>query len=213
MKKTAISLLSLGYTRQSGALLYNPETQEFLEVPVAATRKLIKDNDVVGLKWNIAKGELVPDDVFCDDIVVRTGVGKYRLYSGKNDNVDNVNFALVKILHTSYRGTLYEVINSKCCRMKLDKEGLIGLLDIVPVYGFNYDKDTDEIIPFDSVIIEDRYETSLDFMQPPLNDDGVSSDNEPTEEKEMVTVEKKNSTKTKRKPATKTSASTKKAGA
>lgn len=156
MKKYAVSLMSLGYTRQSGAILYNPETQDFDETSVALVRNMIKENKVVGLTFNHAYAELQPDETYCADITVKTGVGKYRSYKNLNDRMDNLNYFVIKQITTPNGNILYELVNNKCGRIDIPLEGVIGLSKIVPVYGFEYNEDTDELKLHDSVIIEDR---------------------------------------------------------
>ena len=156
MKKYAVSLMSLGYTRQSGAILYNPETQDFDETSVAIVRNMIKNNEVVGLTFNHAYAELQPDETYCKDITVKTGVGKYRSYKNLNDKMDNMNYFVVKQITTPNGNILYELVNNKCGRIDIPLEGVIGLSEIVPVYGYEYNKETDELKLHDSVIIENR---------------------------------------------------------
>ena len=156
MKKYAVSLMSLGYTRQSGAILYNPETQDFDETSVAIVRNMIKNNEVVGLTFNHAYAELQPDETYCSDITVKTGVGKYRSYKNLNDKMDNMNYFVVKQITTPNGNILYELVNNKCGRIDIPLEGVIGLSEIVPVYGYEYNEETDELKLHDSVIIENR---------------------------------------------------------
>lgn len=156
MKKYAVSLMSLGYTRQSGAILYNPETQDFDETSVAIVRNMIKNNEVVGLTFNHAYAELQPDETYCSDITVKTGVGKYRSYKNLNDKMDNMNYFVVKQITTPNGNILYELVNNKCGRIDIPLEGVIGLSKIVPVYGYEYNEETDELKLHDSVIIENR---------------------------------------------------------
>lgn len=148
--------MSLGYTRQSGAILYNPETQDFDETSVAIVRNMIKENKVVGLTFNHAYAELQPDETYCADITVKTGVGKYRSYKNLNDKMDNLNYFVIKQITTPNGNILYELVNNKCGRIDIPLEGVIGLSKIVPVYGFEYNEETDELKLHDSVIIENR---------------------------------------------------------
>lgn len=170
MKKYAVSLMSLGYTRQSGAILYNPETQDFDETSVAIVRNMIKNNEVVGLTFNHAYAELQPDETYCKDITVKTGVGKYRSYKNLNDKMDNMNYFVVKQITTPNGNILYELVNNKCGRIDIPLEGVIGLSEIVPVYGYEYNKETDELKLHDSVIIENRLTDMFENATIPLGE-------------------------------------------
>ena len=170
MKKYAVSLMSLGYTRQSGAILYNPETQDFDETSVAIVRNMIKNNEVVGLTFNHAYAELQPDETYCSDITVKTGVGKYRSYKNLNDKMDNMNYFVVKQITTPNGNILYELVNNKCGRIDIPLEGVIGLSEIVPVYGYEYNAETDELKLHDSVIIENRLTDMFENATIPLGE-------------------------------------------
>lgn len=170
MKKYAVSLMSLGYTRQSGAILYNPETQDFDETSVAIVRNMIKNNEVVGLTFNHAYAELQPDETYCKDITVKTGVGKYRSYKNLNDKMDNMNYFVVKQITTPNGNILYELVNNKCGRIDIPLEGVIGLSEIVPVYGYEYNAETDELKLHDSVIIENRLTDMFENATNPLGE-------------------------------------------
>lgn len=170
MKKYAVSLMSLGYTRQSGAILYNPETQDFDETSVAIVRNMIKNNEVVGLTFNHAYAELQPDETYCSDITVKTGVGKYRSYKNLNDKMDNMNYFVVKQITTPNGNILYELVNNKCGRIDITLDGVIGLSKIVPVYGFEYNEETDELKLHDSVIIENRLTDMFENATIPLGE-------------------------------------------
>lgn len=170
MKKYAVSLMSLGYTRQSGAILYNPETQDFDETSVAIVRNMIKNNEVVGLTFNHAYAELQPDETYCSDITVKTGVGKYRSYKNLNDKMDNMNYFVVKEITTPNGNILYELVNNKCGRIDITLDGVIGLSKIVPVYGFEYNEETDELKLHDSVIIENRLTDMFENATIPLGE-------------------------------------------
>ena len=170
MKKYAVSLMSLGYTRQSGAILYNPETQDFDETSVAVVRNMIKNNEVVGLTFNHAYSELQPDETYCSDITVKTGVGKYRSYKNLNDKMNNMNYFVVKQITTPNGDILYELVNNKCGRIDIHLDGVIGLSKIVPVYGFEYNEETDELKLHDSVIIENRLTDIFENATIPLGE-------------------------------------------
>lgn len=176
MKKYAVSLMSLGYTRQSGAILYNPETQDFDETSVAVVRNMIKNNEVVGLTFNHAYSELQPDETYCSDITVKTGVGKYRSYKNLNDKMNNMNYFVVKQITTPNGDILYELVNNKCGRIDIHLDGVIGLSKIVPVYGFEYNEETDELKLHDSVIIENRLTDMFENATIPLGEFMQESD-------------------------------------
>ena len=176
MKKYAVSLMSLGYTRQSGAILYNPETQDFDETSVAVVRNMIKNNEVVGLTFNHAYSELQPDETYCSDITVKTGVGKYRSYKNLNDKMNNMNYFVVKQITTPNGDILYELVNNKCGRIDIHLDGVIGLSKIVPVYGFEYNEETDELKLHDSVIIENRLTDIFENATIPLGEFMQESD-------------------------------------
>lgn len=176
MKKYAVSLMSLGYTRQSGAILYNPETQDFDETSVAVVRNMIKNNEVVGLTFNHAYSELQPDETYCSDITVKTGVGKYRSYKNLNDKMNNMNYFVVKQITTPNGDILYELVNNKCGRIDIPLDGVIGLSKIVPVYGFEYNEETDELKLHDSVIIENRLTDIFENATIPLGEFMQESD-------------------------------------
>lgn len=176
MKKYAVSLMSLGYTRQSGAILYNPETQDFDETSVAVVRNMIKNNEVVGLTFNHAYSELQPDETYCSDITVKTGVGKYRSYKNLNDKMNNMNYFVVKEITTPNGDILYELVNNKCGRIDIPLDGVIGLSKIVPVYGFEYNEETDELKLHDSVIIENRLTDIFENATIPLGEFMQESD-------------------------------------
>ena len=158
MKCVFLAELSLGYTRRVGCLTYCAQTKEFNEFTLAASRRLIENGEIVGVKWNDTPdgGEYIPDkDYGLDNILVKSGVGKFRpLLNDIPGAPVNSMYFVVRVLDTDYRGRLYEIVNQRCQRTKITEEQLRGLADITQVAGVRITED--EITLLDSVLYEDR---------------------------------------------------------
>lgn len=151
--KFAVCVLSLGYTRLAGITLYDSKSRDFTETTPRVARELIKQGLVKGVKWK--DGGFVPDPDFnMNDILVKSGVGKYRplIHDIPGVNV-NSTYMLVRVLETN-KGNLYEIISNKCQRVKITEKQLRGLCEIGPVGGVFVTED--EIKVCDGVVIENR---------------------------------------------------------
>lgn len=155
--KYVVSILMLGYTRISGAVVYDTSTREFDEITPNKLCKMIDNNEVVGIKYSRVAGELKfqNDETWCDDIPIKTAVGKFRWLNNENTELENSSATLVKVINTDYRGTCYEIITNKCSRIKLDKDGLIELNSIQKIAGLRFNE-SNEIVIDSRVIVENR---------------------------------------------------------
>lgn len=179
--KFAVCVLSLGYTRLAGITLYDSVTRDFTETTPRVARELIDKGLVKGVKWDKEKECFMPDKDFnMQDILVKTGVGKYRpLLKDIPGEPVNSTYSVVRVI-TVEAGKLYEVISNKCQRIKLTEEQLRGLNAIGNVSGvFISDKEESEIKVCDGVVIEDR--TSAGKAEPE-----TAGENETTVEPETA---------------------------
>ena len=155
----AMSLIYLGYTRNSGAVLYNSSTREFLDVTPAEVRRLIDRGQVKGILWK--NGDDGPE-FFCDkegfnqqNIPVRTA-NKFRPYLNDVPGAPiNSMYTVVRVLDTDYRGRLYEIVSNKCARVKVDENHLRELSKITNVAGV-WITDGEDIRVCNDVMYEDR---------------------------------------------------------
>lgn len=155
------SILSLGYTRIAGVQAYNTDTRAFDELTPAVARKLIKSGELLGVLWEepamkYEEGRFVPDEGFNKkNIIIKTAVGKYRpMYNDLPDQPINSMYNVVRVIHTDYRGTLYEIVSNRCDRIKVTEEQLRQLNEISPVAGV-WIMDTD-IRLHEAIKVEDR---------------------------------------------------------
>lgn len=130
--KTVIARLDLGQTRIAGYLVYDSKSKEFQEKTPKEIATLINKNELNGLKITDGKVEL--DSNFrVNNLMVKSGVGKFRkLYD--DDTVINCIYAVVKVIRYD-DNTVYEVINNRCARVKMNEERVKMLIEIGIVYG------------------------------------------------------------------------------
>lgn len=164
--KFAVCVLSLGYTRLAGITLYDSVTREFTETTPRVARELIDIGLVKGVKWK--DDGFVPDEDFnMQDILVKSGVGKYRpLLKEIPGEAVNSTYSVVRVI-TLESGKLYEVISNKCQRIKLTEEQLRGLNEIGNVSGVFITDEQSEIKVCDGVVLEDRTKASKEKMELP----------------------------------------------
>lgn len=158
MSNVFLAELSLGYTRVVGALCYSPQTREFNEFTTAIAKKMIKSKELLGVKWedDANGGGFIPDEEFgMTNLLVKSGVGKYRpLYNDIPEMPVNSMYVVTRVLDTDYRGRLFEVVNQKCQRVKLNEEQIRKLADLTQVAGVRITDDDIEIL--DGIQYEDR---------------------------------------------------------
>lgn len=135
MKKTAVAFLYAGYKRLAGILVYNPLTKEFEEITVASAKQLVKSKQINGLRWEEDNFQL--DSTFNQvDMPVKTAVGRFRSYINEKIEINSKPmYSLVRYIDTDYRGRIYEVINNRCGRVKIDEEQLKKLAEITIIAG------------------------------------------------------------------------------
>lgn len=159
--------LCLGYTRLVGCLVYSPQTREFNEITTAAARRALERGDILGVKWKDgADGEFIPDEGFgMTNLLIKSGVGKYRpLYNDIPGEPVNSMYVVTRVLDTDYRGRLYEVVNQRCQRVKLEEEQLRKLAEITQVAGVRITDDSIEVL--DGILYEDRRKKAVCEIAP-----------------------------------------------
>lgn len=154
----AVSLIYLGYTRNSGAVLFDSNTKEFLDSTPAEVRRLIDLGLVKGLKWR--NGDEGPEFVvdtegFNQQNIPVKSANKFRPYLNDVPGAPiNSMYTVVRVLDTDYRGRLYEVVSNKCARIKITEQNLRELSQLTNIAGV-WIKD-DEIKVCDGVQYENR---------------------------------------------------------
>lgn len=195
----ACSVLSLGYTRIAGVQAYNTDTRAFDELTPAVARKLIKSGELLGVLWEepemkYEEGRFVPDKEGFNkqNIIIKTAVGKFRpMYDDLPDQPLNSMYNIVKVIHTDYRGTLYEIVSNRCDRIKVTEKQLRGLNEISPVAGI-WITDSD-IRVHEKIKIEDRRAVV----------ESITTEKEPTTMEEVFADEVVDTKPKKAKPQTK----------
>lgn len=135
----AVSLIYLGYTRNSGAVLFDSDTKEFLDSTPAEVRRLIDLGLVKGLKWR--NGEEGPEFVvdtegFNQQNIPVKSANKFRPYLNDVPGAPiNSMYTVVRVLDTDYRGRLYEVVSNKCARIKIAEQNLRELSQLTNIAG------------------------------------------------------------------------------
>lgn len=135
----AVSLIYLGYTRNSGAVLFDSDTKEFLDSTPAEVRRLIDLGLVKGLKWR--NGEEGPEFVvdteeFNQQNIPVRSANKFRPYLNDVPGAPiNSMYTVVRVLDTDYRGRLYEVVSNKCARIKIAEQNLRELSQLTNIAG------------------------------------------------------------------------------
>lgn len=132
MNKTVVAFLFAGYKRMAGILLYDPALREFEEATVSIAKQYVMEGKINGLKWE--DGFQMDEQFNQVDIPVKTAVGKYRSYISGIEDIKPM-YSLVRVIDTDYKGRLYEVVNNKCARIKLEEERLRKLATITKVSG------------------------------------------------------------------------------
>lgn len=118
--KTVICRLDLGYTRIAGYLLYDNLSQEFLETTPRDTKELVKKGQVNGLMLVSGEIELDEEGFNQKNLMVRTGVGKYRPLKD-TDSLINRMYAVIDVVDCG--GEIkYEVITNYCGRKLVDED-------------------------------------------------------------------------------------------
>lgn len=180
----AVSVGMLGYTRIQSVVCYNSDTRTFDELTPAVARKLIEQGLVKGVLWknNEDGGEFIPDkDGFNkENIMVRTAAAKYRpLLNDMPGQPINSMYNVVRVIHTDYRGTLYEIVSNRYDRIKVTEVQLRNINSLSPVAGV-WITDNDVVLA-DCIKIEDRRaasnvkETGMD-VEEPVGDVGVEAE-------------------------------------
>lgn len=152
--KTAVSQLSLGKTRVSGYLFYDHETMAFEETAPLEAKKLIKAGSVNGLK--LEKGEVALDTKGYNmkDLTIRSGVGRYRLFSNPEKYAEDNLFYLTKMFDAD-GGIAYEVVSNLCARLIISEQALRNLYYKNQLSGLWIDDATETIKLSDGVEIVD----------------------------------------------------------
>ena len=160
----AVSVGMLGYTMIQSVVCYNSDTRTFDELTPAVARKLIEQGLVKGVLWknNEDGGEFIPDkDGFNkENIMVRTAAAKYRpLLNDMPGQPINSMYNVVRVIHTDYRGTLYEIVSNRYDRIKVTEVQLRNINSLSPVAGV-WITDNDVVLA-DCIKIEDRRAASM----------------------------------------------------
>ena len=164
MKMTPVCRLDLGPTRVAGFTLFDPKSKEFRECTPKEVKQLILAGQVNGLK--LCEDEIVLDrDGFnMRNLKIKSGVGNYRSMF-PCEHGDGKFYAVVRLIDTD-GGRLFEVVDNKCARVKIDAGKLMMLAAFSSVAGVRVHDGEIELC--DGVIYEDRRseltETDLDKL-------------------------------------------------
>ena len=120
---------------------------------------MISEDKVKGVLWqnNEDGGEFIPDkDGFNkENIMVRTAAAKYRpLLNDMPGQPINSMYNVVRVIHTDYRGTLYEIVSNRYDRIKVTEDQLRTINSMCPVAGVWFKESG--IVLDDSIKVEDR---------------------------------------------------------
>lgn len=197
----AVSLIYLGYTRNSGAVLFDSDTKEFLDSTPAEVRRLIDLGLVKGLKWR--NGDDGPEFVvdaegFNQQNIPVKSANKFRPYLNDVPGAPiNSMYTVVRVLDTDYRGKLYEVVSNKCARIKITEQNLRELSQLTNIAGVWITDN--EIKVCDGVQYENRkadaafskgtYKDGIAIECLPSTKDMLEDKPEPAEEKTEETSE------------------------
>lgn len=131
--KTVVCLIDLGVTRTAGYTLYDEISREFLEMTPREVKDLVVSGEVNGLRLIKGRIELDMEGFNMCNLMVKSGVGKYRTLF-PNNTMANCMYSVVKVI---IRNTcnLYEIISNKCARTTVTLEQLKMLMDIGCVAG------------------------------------------------------------------------------
>ncbi len=152
MKMTPVCRLDLGQTRVAGFTLFDPKSKEFRECTPKEVRQLILAGQVNGLK--LCEDEIVLDsDGFnMRNLKIKSGVGNYRNMF-PCEHGEGKFYAVVRLIDTD-GGRLFEVVDNKCARVKMDAAKLMMLAAFSSVAGVRVHDGKIELC--DGVIYEDR---------------------------------------------------------
>lgn len=152
MKMTPVCRLDLGQTRVAGFTLFDPKSKEFRECTPKEVKQLILAGQVNGLK--LCEDEIVLDsDGFnMRNLKIKSGVGNYRNMF-PCEHGDGKLYAVVRLIDTD-DGRLFEVVDNKCARVKMDAAKLMMLAAFSSVAGVRVHDGKIELC--DGVIYEDR---------------------------------------------------------
>lgn len=208
----AVSLIYLGYTRNSGAVLFDSDTKEFLDSTPAEVRRLIDLGLVKGLKWrNGDEGPefIVDTEGFNQQNIPVKSANKFRPYLNDVPGAPiNSMYTVVRVLDTDYRGKLYEVVSNKCARIKITEQNLRELSQLTNIAGVWITDN--EIKVCDGVQYENRkadaafskgtYKDGIAIESLPSTKEVLEDKSEPAQEKvEEASVEKSETEQTEEK--------------
>lgn len=199
----AVSVGMLGYTRIQSVVCYNSATRTFDELTPAIAKHGIKTGQVKGVLWQDNGDEDENGGMFIPDkegfnkqnIMVKTAAAKFRPLLGDLPGVPvNSMYNVVRVLHTNYRGTLYEIVSNRYDRIKVTESQLRELNNISPVAGVWFTEN--EIKIADGIKIEDRTgkDNKVEHVENPEN--GLSESTEPVTDTAKVEVESTENTNT-----------------
>lgn len=150
--KTVIGRIDLGQTRTAGYTIYDEATKEFQEKTPKEVIMLIKNNELNGLKLVNNKIELDTDGFNMKNLMIKSGVGKFRkMY--EEDTIINCMYAIVRVIRYD-DDNVYEIINNRCARIKINENRVKMLYEIGYVAGIRLVKNRIDICK--GVTIEDR---------------------------------------------------------
>ena len=213
----AVSLIYLGYTRNSGAVLFDSDTKEFLDSTPAEVRRLIDLGLVKGLKWrNGDEGPefIVDTEEFNQQNIPVKSANKFRPYLNDVPGAPiNSMYTVVRVLDTDYRGRLYEVVSNKCARIKITEQNLRELSQLTNIAGVwitdNEIKVCDgvqyENRKADAVFSKGTYKDGIAIESLPSTKEILEDKSEPAQEKvEEAPVEQEKTEQTEAKTEAKT---------
>lgn len=137
-KYTVVNRIDLGFTRIAGYTLFNPADCSFRELTPGVVKNLIAMKQVNGLK--MVNGEIALDPDFCqDNLVIKSGVGNYRLLVDMPDRPNDLMISLTKPITDPVTGeNVYEVVTNRCARVCIHEEAMFKYLKQGIVAGCDY---------------------------------------------------------------------------
>jgi hypothetical protein len=141
--KTVISRIDLGLTWIAGYVLYDEDSREFQETTPKEVKALIIRGQVNGLKLINSNIELDTDGFTIQNLMIKSGVGKYRALLPMK-NMMNCMYAVVRVIDMD-SGTLYETVSNKHARVKMTFDQLTTLMKVGYVAGVKLSDDGIEL--------------------------------------------------------------------
>lgn len=174
MNKTVICRIDLGKTRVAGYLIYYPETKEFLECTSLEVKRLIRNNELNGLM--LEGDEIVLDKDFNQNLMIRSGVGRYRAMY-EDDMPARIRMYAVTQMMVYGDYVELEVISNTCARLVMSSEHVAHLCKLGAVAGCKVD-DKNNLLIHDSIPITE-FDTGEECNEENAGDYNTDTDGDP----------------------------------